>query len=326
MISFIIPYYCNKAPVNTERLLHRTIKSIIDSVSDIYPYEIVIVDDGSPFPPKELFTTFQCYTIHYHCIEHCCLGGARNYGIEMAKGDYILFIDADDYYFPHTLSPCIQAIIDSQSELLMFGMKMVYETKIDRFPNKPPLFHNYISGNQFMRHNNLPGSSCRYIISRQLLDRASLRFYLNSYIEDEDFTPRLLHFCRSLIVTQSVVYAYYQHSGSITDNYRLSTESRIDTTIMVVERLLEFKSQVKDMPNSGLTRKINTLAIDTVRLSLRDDNFQQLYSDTIGKLKALGMYPLHYECCSFKQILYIILLRMGKLGRTTLHHIESLKK
>lgn len=293
MISVIIPYYCNSNPVQTERLLHRAILSASKELRECDSYEIIVIDDGSEFPPQNIQTEFgNNLPIKFYKRPHGCLGAARNYGIERATGDYILFLDADDYYFPGTLSCCIKKIKESGAEILMYGMKRVSDNFIQMSRAPKARFSKSVSGNHFMASHNLPGSSCSFIINRSLICREKIRFIENSFLEDEDFTPRLLHHCNSIIFTKHPVYAYYSREGSIVDNLTKTTTKRVDIAIEVINRLIEFRNNHIEEPHDGLDRKIATLVLDCIRLSLRDNKWKDVLSNTTERLKELGLYPL----------------------------------
>lgn len=325
MISVIIPYYCNSNPVQTERLLHRAILSASKELRECDSYEIVVVDDGSAFPPQNIQSEFGYnLPIRFFQIPHGCLGAARNYGIERAKGDYIMFLDADDYYFPGKLSVCIDRIKKSHAEVLMYGMKKVTEYAILTLRHTNARFSGPISGNDFMTRKNLPGSSCSFIIHRSLLKRENLKFRENSFLEDEDFTPRLLHCCQSIIFTNFPVYAYYTREGSIVDTLNKEATKRIDIATEVIARLLEYKNNHIEEPHNGLERKINTLTLDCIRLSLRDEKWRETLQHSISCLEKIGTYPLANSNFSIRYSLYRLLLRT-EFGIKILHHIEKIK-
>ena len=93
MISFIIPAY------NSANIIKRTIDSILNQKNDL-EYEIIIVDDGST---DDLYNKiFKYYfnkkeKVKYYYKENGGVSEARNYGITKASGDYIIFVDNDDY-------------------------------------------------------------------------------------------------------------------------------------------------------------------------------------------------------------------------------------
>lgn len=325
MISVIIPYYCKSNPVQTEQLLHRAIISASKELRECDSYEIIVVDDGSEFPPRNIQFEFDSnLPIKFFNIPHGCLGAARNYGVERSRGDYLLFLDADDYYFPGTLSICIEKAKKANVELLMYGMKQVSGNSIQTIKRKRISFSNAISGNEFMATHNLPGSSCSFIIKKAFLSREGLKFRENSFLEDEDFTPRLLHCCQSIIFTYFPVYAYYTREGSIVDTLNKEATKRIDIATEVIARLLEYKNNHIEEPHNGLDRKINTLTLDCIRLSLRDEKWRETLQHSISCLEKIGTYPLANSNFSIRYSLYRLLLRT-EFGIKILHHIEKIK-
>jgi|SRR6476620_1395839 len=93
--SVIIPLY------NKEKFIEDTMKSILDQSFD--DFEIIVVNDGSTDNSAAKISQFTDARIRYFRKENEGASTARNYGIEKATGDYIAFIDADDYWYPDFL-------------------------------------------------------------------------------------------------------------------------------------------------------------------------------------------------------------------------------
>ena len=98
MLSIIIPFY-GSADV---RLLDRCIDSIKKQELPTDSYEIIVANDNG----KEV-------------------GGARNNGIALAKGEYLLFVDADDYLFENSLLPLFEMLMREQPDILTFDYRRV---------------------------------------------------------------------------------------------------------------------------------------------------------------------------------------------------------
>lgn len=94
--SVIIPLY-NKAAYIAE-----TIQSVLDQTYS--NFELIIIDDGSTDHSASVIQTFDDVRISYFYQKNQGVSTARNYGISLAKGDYIAFLDADDYWFPFFLN------------------------------------------------------------------------------------------------------------------------------------------------------------------------------------------------------------------------------
>ena len=177
-----------------------------------------------------------------------------------------------------------------------------------------------------MRSNNLFGSACQYLISRKLIDAGALRFKENVYIEDEEFTPRLLFFSRKFIRTEYPVYAYYVHQGTIiTTQTQEMTDLKAKHMTAAIESLLSFRNDHSAEPHQGLDRKIKTLAIDHLRRTLRRKDWRAAMPAQIQELQRLGLFPVPTIGLPFKFRLFGLFSRC-RFGRYLLHLIESLYK
>lgn len=95
LISIIIPVY------NAESYIKKTIQSVLNQT--YRPVEIIVVDDGSTDQSAENIRQFQQPEVKYHFQSNLGAASARNRGIELAKGEYLSFLDADDLWLPNKL-------------------------------------------------------------------------------------------------------------------------------------------------------------------------------------------------------------------------------
>ena len=114
-ISIIIPFY------NAELFLYRLLTSIYNQDTNLV-YEIILVDDGSTDNSYEIIKTFlPNKNIYYLRQDNAGPGVARNSGLAIAKGEYILFADADDYFSPNLLHSSYLAIYNTDFDFISFG-------------------------------------------------------------------------------------------------------------------------------------------------------------------------------------------------------------
>jgi len=324
-VSVIIPYYnpdCNPA---TDSLLIRAIKSATDNLTGVCDYEIIIVNDGSPADPP--VDSLKNGNIKYIRCSHKRQGAARNTGIENATGQIITFLDADDCYFPGSLAPCIKTMQETGADLLGFGMKCLTDTTAEPRPSsQKPVFTTPVTGNHYMLKHNLPGTSCRYLISSSLIRNNNLRFMENAYIEDEDFNPRMMHFSQNYIETSFPVYAYCIRSGStMTDVSEQMIETKTADTLKVLSSLIRFSKEHSLEPHDGLDRKISYLAMDHIRRTLRRKDWSTAVRQQITELKSMGLFPLRCHDGSIGFKLYSSLSRC-RTGLFLLHLAETIYK
>lgn len=322
MISVIIPYYNPDQNIATEKLLKRAIRSACDSLDGVATYEILIVNDGSHGDP--VLDEFEDKPLIYIRREHNMLGAARNTGIDNASGNLLTFLDADDFYYPGALALCIRKMEESGADLLGFGIKPTScGSDICNIKSGTPSFLEPMTGNEYMRRYNLFGSACRYLISASLIKEHGLRFMENSYIEDEEFTPRMMFYSRRYIHTDFPVYAYYIRDGSIiTSDSPEKREQKSRDTLKALRHLIAFRDEHLAESHDGLNRKISYLAMDHLRRTLRRDDWREAAAKQIENLSALGAFPLRDNGYSLKFKLFSR-LSTSRAGLLLLHIAEK---
>ena len=179
LVSFIITYY--NLPVD---MLHESIESIMQLPLQSEEREIILIDDGSDITPLNEIIDFRDQIIYLR-QRNQGLGIARNVGVNISRGKYIQFVDADDCLITGGYGHCLDIIRKKTPDMVIFNF--THEgTDVDT----PYLFEGPVSGTEFMHHNNLRASACGYIFSRKTL--GELRFTPKLLHEDEEFTPMLL--------------------------------------------------------------------------------------------------------------------------------------
>ena len=122
MISVIIPVY------NVEKYLEQCLQSIINqSYKDL---EIIIINDGSKDRCEDIIQKYrsQYFNIIYIKQENRGISEARNQGLKYATGDYIVFIDSDDYIEPSYISDMYEIAEQKQCDIVICGYKEFYDT------------------------------------------------------------------------------------------------------------------------------------------------------------------------------------------------------
>ena len=208
--SFIIPVY------NCVNYLEQCVKSILDQ--NFINIEILLIDDGSTDGSSNLCDNYaQKYENIY--VFHKKNGGvssARNYGIEKAQGEYILFIDGDDTLEKSMLQD-IEKKISEDSQLLIYGMTFDYynanileRTEKMTYPQDPEItveelgqkFYNYYSCNRL-------SSSCDKVFLKRIIDQYNIRFDENMHLyEDFEFVLRYLKYVRKITCLNEGYYHY----------------------------------------------------------------------------------------------------------------------
>lgn len=324
-LSVVIPYYniaCD--------LLSRCLTSVIEAgLSD---YEIILVDDGSDEDVNEVKVHFRDNkNIIWLCQPHTGLGAARNNGINHAQGDFIFFLDSDDYIYPDADFPAIlQHATETNCDILRFNYKFC--TSLDRVNGIQPeriRFTPSADGDTYLSSHNLPGMACVYLFKRSLCQHIGLRFAETGFIEDEVFTTTLHTHAQSIIECNANVYAYYKRQDSIT------LTPSIERQILLIEFHLKAINEVdalykslrqKGVPSEGVKRKLDSLVVDIVRRIVILPDYKNVWNSYSSKLKEVGLYPLRNVNYTGKHLIFSKLANhtWGRvlLRQLLLHHIH----
>lgn len=232
--SFVLPVY------NVENYLSQCVESIL--AQDFTEYEIILVDDGSTDSSGSLCDEY-AEKYDYIRVIHQVNGGlseARNTGIRNATGEYILFVDSDDYIASGALSKINQVIEQNDKPDVVFleAVKVYPDGKTE------PMGDGYIAENICKKSRDdvlrfittmpkFPGSACSKAIKRELFDE-SLRFVKGLISEDIDWTYKLFGKAKSYAYLPDEYYYYRQERpGSIT--YSVS-DKKIESMLWIVEQ------------------------------------------------------------------------------------------
>lgn len=210
-ISVIVPVY------NTEKYLSRCVDSLINQTyTDI---EIILVDDGSKDSSPAICDRYAELDSRVKVI-HQSNGGlscARNTGLCNAKGDYIGFVDSDDWVESDTYYYLINLIKNSNA-----GAAQINYININRSDKKAIQPKEKISVYSeknilqfFMTTTTTTGSYsvCRCLFSKQVL--AAIRFRIGKLNEDIDYKYKVLSNCHNFVVSNQIKYYYFQSNESL---------------------------------------------------------------------------------------------------------------
>ena len=236
LVSVIIPVY------NAEGFLTRCIDSVLHQ--SYQPIEIVLVDDGSVDGSPalvDLYASQYPQIVAYH-QENKGLSGARNTGIDKAKGDLLFFLDSDDYLEADEIEELCSAMSSTQADLVVGGF--VYENsdgqRGSRLLPEPGVVDEM--GFWHRAYFDSPGDYVAYVVSwGKLFKRTAfrrVRFDEGKLHEDEFVIHRLVAQCRRIAITDAAGYIYVQNEGSISHNPSLS--SYLDSTEAFLKRIEYF--------------------------------------------------------------------------------------
>lgn len=231
IISVIIPVY------NVGALLRKSVNSVIAQMRD--DCEIIIVDDGSSDDSGQICDEYS--NSKNVRVIHKANGGlssARNAGIEVAKGDFLLFLDSDDYIRPGSIELLVNLIKQAgKFDFIQFRYDEVSDYSDCQEVNEVHALYSTTDRRQmFERKIALGGigaSACTKLISRDVF--RTLRFKEGIIHEDEQFTIHLINHAKRAIYISNQLYMYVQRPGSIiTSAFR---PERLDIIAVLEEQM-----------------------------------------------------------------------------------------
>lgn len=237
-LSFIIPVY------NVESYLPACIDSIL--ALSLQRLDIILVDDGSTDRSGEIADRYaekdsRVQVVHQ---ENAGLAAARNRGMELAKGEYLAFVDSDDWLIGNRIVEILEMAVRGNADMGMGNLLFCYPDGREENPFLPipeELVGKVTEGRycfaKLMKRNACPPMVCGFLYRREWLQGLNLRFE-NVLHEDELWTPMALCQARRVVVTCTCFYGYRQREGSIMNT--LKQEKRIRSLVFIANRLIRF--------------------------------------------------------------------------------------
>lgn len=205
--SIIVPVY------NVEQYLEKCLDSL--QVQDYTDYEILCVNDGSTDHSREILTEWQSRFPKMKVIdrENGGLSAARNTGLHAAIGDYVVFVDSDDWVEPRMLNRLATEIDDT--EMVCFACQRTDNNTFDTLlPEQCDGWAYY--NKHALEHHEVPFVCVwQRCYRREFLLENNLRFREGILHEDNEFTPRVCLKAKTVKVIHDVLYNYRVRPGSI---------------------------------------------------------------------------------------------------------------
>ena len=316
LISVIIPVY------KVEKYLCRCVDSVLEQTYT--NMEIILVDDGSPDNCPVMCDEYARQDSRVKVIhqENAGLSGARNAGIDMAQGQWLAFVDSDDYLAADFLERLYQACVDTGSSLSVCRWEYV---RGETIPEHGTGVTRVYTGREMLANLYVPDGAY-FVVAWNKLYRKELfediRYPLGRIHEDEATTYRIYDKVRKAAYVDRSLYGYFVTPVSITRGFN---PKRMDWVTAVAERLDFFEQKgYTELMVPGL-QALADGSID-IWFGLRDqlpgsekqqEEIRTLIREGLRRVKKYGKFPLRTE------IGYRLFLTWPGLYRKLLNQVKD---
>ena len=221
-VSIIVPVY------NVEKYIEKCLTSLVNqTLEDI---EIIVVNDGSKDNSKKIIEEFiQRYQkkIVYLEKENGGLSDARNYGIPYAKGEYIAFLDSDDYVEKDTYKRMYELAKKEKSDMVECDFYWEY-------PNKTKIDTGEIYHNKKEMLEKVRVVAWNKLIKREILEKSKIEFPKGYRYEGVEFTYKLIPYLEKVSFLKEPCIHYIQRENSISNLQNARTKEIFDVLEHVI--------------------------------------------------------------------------------------------
>lgn len=215
LLSIVLPSY------NVGRFIGRTLNSIL--MQEFEDFEVIVVDDGGPDHTLAVARAFAAIDgrVRIHSQPNGGLAQARLSGLELSRGDYVWFVDADDHLRDGCLDRISRVLNDESPDAYFINYAFIDENDVIRndMSARPAMVGTvWNPGQSEDLYASIAGWSAqtwRFIVKRRVIHDNDLTFPVGYYYEDHHFALKLVSVVKTIYIDPAVSYYYLQRSDSI---------------------------------------------------------------------------------------------------------------
>lgn len=265
MISVIIPVY------NAEGFIAETIKSVLNQ--HYKDFELLLVNDGSKDESGRICKEYEIKDsrIQYYEKENTGVSATRNFGITHAKGDFLVFVDADDTLSPDALQTYINVYESNHADVIIANHSYDYSGKIIKRKSRmlPGIYTYQDLKGSLLDDGTLTGilfgSVCGVFYKREIVIANRILFRPDvKRNEDGLFNIELLKYCSKIQVIDNSLYYYRQWKP--TEHMTLERDKELDICDERLLELLEERNELSDYKQQLLRRKVSIAFWNALRV------------------------------------------------------------
>lgn len=249
LISVIIPIY------NVEKYIYRCLESVINQTYT--NLEIILVDDESPDNCPQICDEYKQKDNRVTVIhkKNGGLSDARNTGINKCKGRYITFVDSDDWLPLNAIEILYYNLIKENADISSGNLKEIFKntTYVNTSEKSTTVtLNNEEAMQDLMYLHNLSNSASGKLYKKELFNH--IKYPVGKLYEDLATTYRLFDISNKIVITDSIVYFYFQNSNSIM--HKQYTNKRLESYKFVCEELVFINDNYPKIIKSAIYRLV----------------------------------------------------------------------
>lgn len=304
LISIIVPVY------NVEQYLEKCVDSIINQ--KYKNLEIILVDDGATDSSGKLCDELAKIDnrIKVYHKENGGLSDARNYGVERATGDYIGFVDSDDYIDSEMYEELYEAIKKENVDVVECNLKIIYPDRVELFTEQK--YYNVYTKQEYLEEylkiEKIFGSACVRLIKSDIAKK--LKFPVGKLYEDTYYAYDLIEKVDRYVIMNNPYYNYLMRENSITNT---KFNPRIFDLIEIVEKFR--KTTYENYP--GLKEAVDCRKMyayfSVLNSILLEENYRdnEYYSEILSYFKRNYISLLKNKYINRNRKLSVILIKLN---------------
>ena len=279
--SIIIPVY------NVEKYMDKCLKSVLTQTYK--NYEVIIINDGSPDNSQMVIDKYVKTDERFASFitENRGLSEARNYGLTKVTGDYILFLDGDDYFNKELLNELNNELKENPVDLIRFSCASVNEKGETIFEENNIEYRNEKTENVISEliTRSFVETACLYCYKASFWKKFNFKYEKGKVHEDFGLTPLIIYYSKKMTSINYIGYYYLQRDNSITKttNYEKIKKGVYDMYDQYI-RLVEILSGKEDSIKKKVIltyiaectiikgRQLNKMDLPKYLKLLREDN------------------------------------------------------
>lgn len=314
-ISVIMPVY------NKVKYIEKTVNSILNQIYN--DFELIIVDDGSTDGSEIICDKFakQDSRVRVFHIKNGGVSNARNIGIDKAKGDYIQFIDSDDFVNNEMFKDLFNIVETYKPDIIINGISKVdcngneiiqILPEMSGVKNKYDLMNNFV---EVQRTTGIYGCVSNKLIKKSIIDNNKLRFDINIWLaEDLDFYLELYNYTSKIYFHKKSYYYYLQEAENSSTTSGKKNNYLIQAKIILKEKkMLETNNSLNENNLKNVDIIITNFIMSHIydKFDKNDPDYNIFLQDIISNEELMKSIS-YYEKNKFEKLILYLLLKHQK--------------